>query len=336
MTDDKILLAHGAGGLKTQRLIKEIFLKYLGNIYLNQGLDAACLAEVRSRIAVTTDSYVIKPIIFPGGDIGKLAICGTVNDLAVMGAKPQYITLGLILEEGLSINELEKIIKSLSQTAKDAGVMVVAGDTKVVEKGAGDKMFINTAGIGILHHDHDFSPRRIEPGDKLVISGSVGNHGLAILAAREKLSFSPPLESDCTYLNLLIQKILDNKVQIKLMRDPTRGGLATTLNEIAEQSGLSIKIYEDKIPIDRQIRASSSLLGLDPLYMANEGKVLFVVNSKDADKLVELLKQDVLGRNGAQIGEVTNKSKASVLMETDLGTKRVLRLLDGDPLPRIC
>lgn len=336
MADERILLSHGAGGLKTQRLIRDIFQKNLGNAYLQQELDAALLKFSAHKIAFTTDSFVVNPIIFPGGDIGKLAVCGTVNDLAVMGAKPLYLTLGVIIEEGLPLTELDKLICSLGNTAREAGVQIVAGDTKVVEHGACDKIFINTAGIGFMKPNIDLRPQKMLPGDKIIISGPVGNHGIAILAARENLNFTPPLVSDCTYLNYLINGILNVSSSIKCMRDPTRGGLATTLNELAQQAGLGIKVSEETVPVDSRVKSTCSMLGLDPLYLANEGKVIIVVSPKDAELVLAEIRKHDIGKNANIIGEVTDAHPTTVVMETELGTLRVLRMLEGDPLPRIC
>ncbi|NLT96503.1 MAG: hydrogenase expression/formation protein HypE [Clostridia bacterium] len=336
MADERILLSHGAGGLKTRKLIREVFQKNLGNAYLQQELDAALIKFSTNKIALTTDSFVVSPIIFPGGDIGKLAVCGTVNDLAVMGAKPLYLTLGIIIEEGMPFEVLEKVVCSLGNTAREAGVQIVAGDTKVVEHGACDKIFINTSGIGFVPPNIDLRPSKMLPGDKIIVSGSVGNHGIAILAAREGLNFTPPLSSDCTYLNYLIDRVLNLSSGIKCMRDPTRGGLATTLNELAQQAGLGIKLYEEAVPIDPQVRRACSMLGLDPLYLANEGKVIIIVSAKDASRVLEEIRKFDIGKNANIIGEVTDAHPSKVVMETELGTLRVLRMLEGEPLPRIC
>lgn len=336
MAEDKILLAHGAGGLKTQRLIRQIFQKNLGNAYLQQELDAALIKISSHKVAFSTDSFVINPIFFPGGDIGKLAVCGTVNDLAVMGAKPLYLTLGLIIEEGLPIDVLDKIISSLGNTAREAGVHIVAGDTKVVEHGACDKIFINTSGIGLLAPGVDVRPQKMTPGDKIIVSGPIGNHGIAVLAAREKMDFSPQPQSDCTYLNYLIDGILGTGANVKCMRDPTRGGLATTLNELAQQAGAGIRIYEEQLPVEPQVRAACSILGLDPLYLANEGKVIIVAAAKDAEMVLAAVKKYQIGQKASIIGEVTDSHQSKVVMETELGTLRMLHMLEGEPLPRIC
>lgn len=336
MADERILLSHGAGGLKTQRLIREVFQKNIGNAYLQQELDAALIKFSNQKIAFTTDSYVVSPIFFPGGDIGKLAVCGTVNDLAVMGAKPLYLTLGLIIEEGLPVEELGRLMFSLGNTAREAGVQIVAGDTKVVEHGACDKIFINTSGIGFVPPNIDLRPQRMVPGDKIIVSGTMGDHGIAILAAREKLDIRPSLNSDCTYLNYLIDGILNTSTGVKCMRDPTRGGLATTLNELAEQANVGIKIYEDTLPVDSRVQGACAMLGLDPLYLANEGKVIVVVSAKDAQAVLEEIRKYSIGEKASIIGEVTDSHPSKVIMETELGTLRVLRMLEGDPLPRIC
>ncbi|MFZ7103627.1 MAG: hydrogenase expression/formation protein HypE [Peptococcaceae bacterium] len=336
MADDKILLAHGAGGLKTQQLIRHIFQKNIGNAYLQQELDAALIKFSPHKLAFTTDSFVINPIFFPGGDIGKLAICGTVNDLAVMGAKPLYLTLGLIIEEGLPMETLDKLMSSLGNAAREAGVQIVAGDTKVVEHGACDKIYINTSGIGIVSPNIDLRPQKILPGDKIIVTGSLGNHGIAVLAAREGMNFDPPLESDCTYLNYLTERILAVSGNVKCMRDPTRGGLATTLNELAQQAGLGIKIFEEVLPVDSRVKGACSMLGLDPLYLANEGKVIIVAAARDAQLLRDEIRKFALGKKASIIGEVTESHPSKVVMETELGTLRVLHMLEGDPLPRIC
>lgn len=336
MSDDKILLSHGAGGLKTQRLIRQIFQNHLGNAYLQQELDAAVIKFPAHKMAVSTDSFVVHPIFFPGGNIGKISVCGTVNDLAMMGAKPLYLTLGLIIEEGLPINVLEKIIESLGETAREAGVQIVAGDTKVVEHGACDKIYINTSGVGAIPPNVDLRPQKMSPGDKIIVSGPIGNHGMAILAAREGLDFSPQIESDCAYLNYLTEGILGTGANVKCMRDPTRGGVATTLNELASQAKLGMRLWEEKLPIDSEVKGASSMLGLDPLYLANEGKVLIVVSSKDADKVIKEANKYSIGKKASIIGEVTESHPSKVVMETELGTLRVLNMLEGDPLPRIC
>ncbi|WP_084053771.1 hydrogenase expression/formation protein HypE [Desulfonispora thiosulfatigenes] len=333
---DKILLNHGAGGLKTQRLIRQIFQKHIGNAYLQQELDAAVIKFSSHKMAVSTDSFVVHPIFFPGGNIGKMAVCGTVNDLAVMGAKPLYLTLGLIIEEGLPITILEQIIASIGETAREAGVLIVAGDTKVVEHGACDKIYINTTGIGAVPLNVDLRPQKISPGDKIIVSGSIGNHGMAILAAREGLDFSPPLESDCANLNYLTESVLAASVNVKCMRDPTRGGVATTLNELAYQANLGMKLWEEQLPIDSQVKGTSSMLGLDPLYLANEGKVLIIVSSKDAEKVLKEVQKSEIGKKASIIGEVTESHPTKLVMETELGTLRMLNMLEGDPLPRIC
>lgn len=336
MDEGKVLLSHGAGGLKTQRLVRQVFQRNLGNAYLQQELDAALIKFSSHKIAVSTDSFVISPIFFPGGDIGKLAVCGTINDLAVMGARPLYLTLGLIIEEGLPLDTLDRLMASLGQTAREAGVQIVAGDTKVVEHGACDQIFINTSGIGMVQPNQDLRPQRMVPGDKIIISGPIGNHGIAILAAREGLNFDPPLNSDCTYLNFLIEGILATGANIKCMRDPTRGGLATALNELAQQAGLGVKLLEEKLPVDSQVKGACSMLGLDPLYLANEGKVIIVASSKDAEPVLKEIRKYDIGQKASIIGEVTDAHPSKVIMETELGTLRVLHMLEGDPLPRIC
>ncbi|MCR4430246.1 MAG: hydrogenase expression/formation protein HypE [Tepidanaerobacteraceae bacterium] len=336
MNDEKILLSHGAGGLKTQRLIREIFHKHLGNPCLQQELDAALIEVSTHKLAFSTDSFVAKPIFFPGGDIGKLAVCGTVNDLAVMGAKPLYLTLGLIIEEGLPIKTLEHLAYSIGQTAIKAKVQIVAGDTKVVEHGACDKIYINTSGVGSVPPELDISPRRMAPGDKIIVSGPVGNHGMAVLAAREGLNFSPPPVSDCACLNDLVDGVISGGASVKCMRDPTRGGLATALAELAEQSGLGIRVFEKDVPVDPAVKAACFMLGLDPLYMANEGRIVFIVESTDARDALQEIQKHYAGRGACIIGEVVGEHAGKVVMETELGTLRFLHMLEADPLPRIC
>jgi hydrogenase expression/formation protein HypE len=330
----EVLLEHGAGGRKTAKLIEDICFSAYGNSNLIKGLDAALLQLPEKRIAMTTDSFVVNPIIFPGGDIGKLAVCGTVNDLAVMGAKPLYLTISLILEEGFSLDELRKVMDSAGEASRAAGVEIVAGDTKVVEKGAGDGIYINTSGIGI--QQYQLLPDRIKPGDHVIVSGSIANHGLAIMAARENLELNPPLQSDCTHLNHLTSLLLDSGAEIKCMRDPTRGGLGMVLNELALQSQTGVLIREEKIPIEASVRKVCSLLGLDPIYMANEGRLVIVTAAADAEPVVDLINEKLESTEAAVIGEITLSNPARVVMETSLGSLRIVPGLSGLQLPRIC
>ncbi|MBZ4654033.1 MAG: hypE [Peptococcaceae bacterium] len=334
MSQDRILMSHGAGGLKTYQLIKEIFHKHFANPILTRELDAGLFPGTPGRWAMTTDSFVVKPLFFPGGDIGKLSVCGTVNDLAVSGAKPLYLTSSFILEEGLPLIDLEKIVASMAHTAREAGVQIVAGDTKVVEKGSGDGVFITTTGLGLVPGEIDYSPQHIQPGDKVIISGPLGQHGLTIMAARGNLPVTSSLVSDCACLHELLNPL--HSPEIRCMRDPTRGGLATTLNELALQSGLGILLEEGAIPRDPAVEGLADLLGLDSLYLANEGKAVVIASPQAAPRVLAQLRNHPLGRQTSLIGEVTGEAAGQVLLQTDLGTKRVLRMPAGELLPRIC
>jgi hydrogenase expression/formation protein HypE len=335
--DDLILLGHGSGGALTNELIRDVFQGAFGNPILDDLLDAAVLEVGGGRIAFTTDSFVVDPIFFPGGDIGKIAVCGTVNDLAVSGARPLYLSAGFIIEEGLPVSDLRRIAASMRDAAQAAGVHIVTGDTKVVGRGSADKVFINTAGIGVIPEGKLLSPRSIEPGDLVLISGTMGDHGLTILAQREGLSFSTPVESDCTPLNRITAAILDAGGDgVRCMRDPTRGGLATTLNELALQSKRGILIQEEEIPLRREVVAACEMLGLDPLYLANEGKVIAVVAPEVADSVLAAMRALPEGEGSVAIGKVLPDEEGLVLLETELGATRILNMLEGEPLPRIC
>lgn len=332
-----ITLSHGNGGEETDRLINDIFFKYLDNRYLSQKNDGTNLGKINGQVIMTTDSFVINPIFFNGGNIGKISVCGTINDLAVMGAKPLYLSLALILEEGLEIEVLEKIIYSISEEAKKANVYIVCGDTKVVGKGQCDKIYINTTGIGVL--DECNKPKGInfiEVGDKIIISGTIGDHGCAILNERNEFIHKEYLKSDCQSLNFLISEVLSKVGGIKVMRDPTRGGLATTLNELVKQSNLSMEIYEENIPYKDEVKDFCSLLGLDPLYMANEGKVIFIVKNDVSEEILRLLKNTEIGKDSAIIGEVISDSEMNLYLTTSLGIKTILYPITGEELPRIC
>lgn len=314
-------------------LIKKLFVKELGNPLLNKLGDAA-IFKTGSRLAFTTDSFVVSPIFFPGGDIGKLSICGTVNDLCVSGARPRYLSCAVIVEEGFGYSDLEKIVLSVKMTCKKAGVDVITGDFKVVEKGAADKVFITTSGVGDLYQGVSLSIERIRPGDKVIISGTIGEHGAAVLLAREELKFKAKISSDCAPLNGLTAAILNKG--IKFMRDPTRGGLATTLNEIAIDSGYNIGIEESKIPIKESVRVLCEALGMDPLYMANEGKVVVIVAPESEGKVLSIMKKHPLGRKSVIIGEVKKERNKRVYLKTRIGGKRIVDMLSGEQLPRIC
>jgi len=332
-----ITLSHGSGGKKTHELIKNMFYKYFQNDILLQQNDASILHKLSGKIAVTTDSFVISPLFFKGGDIGKLSICGTVNDLAVSGAKPLYITVGFILEEGLELDVLEKVVISMAETARKANVYIVAGDTKVVERGKGDKIYINTTGIGIIENNMEvLGIQQTKQGDKVIISGTLGDHGMCILSEREELAFDISIKSDCNPLNELTRDILSVSKNVKIMRDPTRGGLATTLNEIAEQRDMSIMLYEKEIPVKEEVLGMCEMLGFDPLYVANEGKLVLIVSNEDADKVLNIVRKNPLGRDANIIGEVVNDNKGKVYLRTEIGGTRILNMYEEEILPRIC
>lgn len=329
---ERIMMAHGSGGRLSHELIQTLFQKYLGNPYLNQMNDATVLPGYE-HMAVTTDSFVVSPLFFRGGNIGKLAVCGTVNDLAVSGAMPKFLTLALILEEGFPMDELEQIIKSVAETASEAGVTIVCGDTKVVECGSADKLFINTTGIGYIT-DRLVGPAQIRPGDEILITGTVGDHGIAILSEREGLEFQTPVISDCASLNGLIDAFY--LTGVKCMRDPTRGGVATTLNELAQQARVSMVLKEENLPLSLGVEGACEMLGLDPLYLANEGKALVIVAAEVVEDVLQKMQAHPLGRKAARIGRVYEGKPGLVLLETLLGGKRIVGMLEGEHLPRIC
>jgi len=332
---DKVLLDYGSGGRASQRLINDLFFKHLGNEILARMDDGAVL-DLGGRLAMSTDSFVVDPIEFPGGDIGSLAVHGTVNDVAMMGAKPLYLTCGFILEEGLEMAVLERIVASMGRAARNAGVRVVAGDTKVVPHGAADKIFINTTGIGNLLVDPAPSGSRAALGDVVLVSGTMGDHGLTILSTREGLSFEAPVQSDSAALCGLVEKLLAAVPEVHVLRDPTRGGLATTLNEIAEQSQVGVELTEAAIPVDPAVAGGCAVLGLDPLYLANEGKFLCVLPEGRAEAALAVLRADPLGARAALVGRVTDEHPGKVALVTPLGGKRLLGMLEGEQLPRIC
>lgn len=330
-----ILLAHGSGGKLSHDLVQNDFLPLLSNPILNK-LDDSAVFEFSGHLAFTTDSYVVSPIFFPGGDIGKLAVCGTVNDLAMSGARPLYLSLSVIVEEGFPRDELEKILKSVQAAAEQAGVSIITGDTKVVNRGQADRLFINTSGIGIIADGIDISGSNARTGDKVILSGTIGDHGIAIMTQREGLKFEVPVGSDCAPLNELVAQMLEISADIHCLRDPTRGGLATTLNEFARQSRAGIVIQENKIPVTEGVRAACELLGFNPLYVANEGKLVAIVKPGDADKVLAQMKKNSYGREASIIGEVTGNHPGRVVMKTVLGPSRVIDMLSGELLPRIC
>ena len=332
---DRILLAHGSGGKLSHELIDKIFLAKLSNRFLEKMGDSAVL-QPAGRIAFTTDSYVVSPLFFPGGDIGRLAVCGTVNDLAMSGATPLFLSLALIIEEGFPISDMERIIDSIEKTAAEAGVQIVTGDTKVVNKGNADKLFINTSGIGVLTEGIDISGSRATTGDVIILSGGIGEHGITIMSRREGLKFSSPLQSDCAPLNGLVADMLEVCKDIHCMRDPTRGGLATTLNEFAAQSSAGIMLEEKAIVVSPPVLAMCELLGLDPLHVASEGRLVAVVPYTAADALLSKMRRHKYGAESTVIGRVVAEHPGTVVMKTRLGTSRIIRMLTGDLLPRIC
>jgi hydrogenase expression/formation protein HypE len=331
---DRIQLGHGSGGRMMHQLISDYFAPAFDLKTLN---DAAVIDDAfKGKVAVTTDSYVISPLFFPGGDIGVLSVCGTVNDLAVSGAMPLYLTAGFIIEEGFPLEDLGRILDSMKRTAAEAGVRVIAGDTKVVDRGKGDGVFINTAGFGIIGEGVDISPRNIMAGDKVLISGSIGNHGMSVMAERNGISFQPQILSDVAPLNGLVRVMLEKTKEIRVMRDPTRGGLATTLKEFAVGSGLCIVVEENAVEVRPGVRGACELLGLDPLYVANEGILVAVVRRDDAGPLVEEMRRTERGAGAAVIGEVRESPEQTVLLKTEIGGIRIVDMLSGDQLPRIC
>ena len=316
-------------------LIQDLLLKKLDNPILREMADSA-LINYKEKLAFTTDSFVVSPLEFPGGDIGKLAVCGTVNDLVMQGASPEYLSLALIIEEGLDYHALERIIDSISLSVKKARVSVVTGDLKVVEKGSCDKIFINTSGIGRIVYGRKMSIKNILPQDKIIITANIAQHGLAVLTKRKGLELGFEIKSDCAALNSLLIPILKKTDGIKFMRDPTRGGLATTLNEISTSCGFSIFIDEKTLPISTKVKAACELLGIDPLYIANEGNAVLVVAPKSAKQVLNLLKRHPLGKNAQVIGEVAKERRGQVILNNVIGTQRIVDMLTSDPLPRIC
>ncbi|UCF83805.1 MAG: hydrogenase expression/formation protein HypE [Desulfobacteraceae bacterium] len=333
---DKVLLAHGGGGELSYRLLKDLLLPTFDNPVLKELDDAARLSSKNKRLAFSTDSYVVKPLFFPGGDIGKLAVCGTINDLAMVGAEPLYMSVSLIIEEGFSLNTLKKVINSMEGVARKTGMQIVTGDTKVVERGSLDRLFINTAGIGSIDGDLDISGSNASVGDRIILSGTVGDHGIAVLSQREGFQFESNLLSDCAPLNNLVSRMTKASQNIHVLRDPTRGGLVTALNEIALQSGVEVVIEEKAIPVKDEVRAACEMLGLDPLHIACEGRLIAFVAREDAHSVLEVMRDDPLGKDAAIIGEVISRNKPQVLLETFIGARRIIFLPRGELLPRIC
>ncbi len=329
-------MSHGGGGRAMAQLIEELFLKHLDNPLLRQGNDQASFDVEAGRMVMSVDGHVISPLFFPGGDIGSLAVHGTVNDVAMSGAQPLHLTAGFIIEEGFPLADLERIVASMAGAATDAGVAVVAGDTKVVERGKGDGVFITTTGVGIVPAGLEISGDRATPGDAILVSGSLGDHGVAIMSSREHLSFETRIESDSAALHGLVADLVAAVDTIHCLRDPTRGGLATTLNEIAAQSGVGMRLREDDIPVKPAVNAACELLGLDPLYVANEGKLVCICPANEAERALDAMRGHPLGHDAAIVGEVVDDPDGFVQMQTGFGGSRVLDWLSGEQLPRIC
>jgi len=335
--NEQIVMGHGAGGRMSHQLIQKAFMSAFQNPALQAGDDAAMLqVPADMQLSVSTDAHVVLPLFFPGGDIGKLAVCGTVNDVAMLGAKPLYLTAGFILEEGLPINTLQQVIASMQSAAQEAGVQIVAGDTKVVQKGKADGLYITTAGVGIMPIGTNISGRLAQPGDVIILSGSIGDHGIAVLGARGELGFESTIQSDVAPLNHLIEAMMNASKNIHVLRDPTRGGLATTLNEIATQSNVGISLDEKTLPVHPEVASACEMLGFDPLYIANEGKLVAFVAKEDAGAVLKAMRSTRYGEDAVIIGEVTVEPKGRVLLKTAIGSTRVVDMLAGEMLPRIC
>ena len=335
---DRIVMGHGSGGIMSHELINRLFLPPFDNPILRAGDDSGVVDGVMgTRLAFSTDAHVVSPLFFPGGDIGKLAVCGTVNDIAMMGAAPAYLTASFILEEGLEISVLQKIIDSMQAAASEAGIQIVAGDTKVVQKGNADGLYITTSGIGQIPAKVDIGGAKAKPGDVIILSGTIGDHGIAVLAARGELGFEAEVQSDIAPLNHLVEEMLKvSPIGIHVLRDPTRGGLATTLNEIASQSQASLVIREETIPVRPAVAAACEMLGFDPLYVANEGKLVAIVESTVADQILTAMRRTRYGEGSVIIGEVQATPAGRVLMKTTIGSTRIVDKLSGEMLPRIC
>ncbi|MHB1000017.1 MAG: hydrogenase expression/formation protein HypE [Armatimonadota bacterium] len=339
MKDNVILLSHGAGGKKSAELTKSLFLKHFGNSVLDNLGDSAILANSGGKIAFTTDSFVVQPIFFPGGDIGKLAVCGTVNDLTAAGAKPAALSAAFMIEEGFDIDLLESIVQSMSRASEEAGVNIVAGDTKVVPRGSVDKIFITTSGFGYLPEDSEKiapGPDRAVPGDAVIVSGTIADHGIAVMACREGLRFASEFRSDCAPLFDMVRSVSEVVPDIHCLRDPTRGGLSAVLNELASQSGVCITVDESSIPVNDDVRAACEILGIDPLYVANEGKMVFIVPNEYAQTALSALRLHTYGKDAAVIGVVSDEPNGKVHLRTPMRTLRILDMPSGDLLPRIC
>ena len=334
---EQIVLGHGSGGKMTHDLIHRVFLPRFSNPIINSGDDAACISNLESsRLSISTDSHVVWPLFFPGGDIGRLAICGTVNDVAMLGADPKYITVGFILEEGLETSILEKVLNSMKQASEEACIKVITGDTKVVQKGKADGLYITTCGIGFIPDDINIGGSKAIPGDQIILSGPIGNHGIAVIEARGELGFSSGIQSDVAPLNHLVSAILKTSKNIHVLRDPTRGGLATTLVEIAQQSGVCIKVDESLIPVNSEVSIVCEILGYDPLFIANEGVMVVIAPKEDSDMILATMKKNRYGEEAVVIGEILPSPAKKVLLKTPIGTSRIIDMLTGEMLPRIC
>ena len=333
---DKIILAHGGGGVLTDKLIKDEVLSSLGNSLLNPLEDSAVFSVGKNKMAFTTDSFVVKPLFFPGGDIGRLAVCGTVNDLAVSGAVPLYLSLSFIIEEGFPFKDLRKILKSIGETAKEAEVSIVTGDTKVVEKGSVDGIFINTAGVGLIEYENHITLSGAKAGDKILVNGYIADHGISVMLERMDIDIELPVESDAQPLGKLVKDILSVSEHIHCLKDPTRGGLSGALNEIALSSSVGITLFEEALPVRREVKGACELLGFDPLSIANEGKLIVVCPGDEAEKVLEIMKNSSYGTKPSVIGEVGEKNPGKVILETPIGGRRIIEKPYGEDLPRIC
>ncbi len=336
MHQDRILLAHGSGGTMMRDLIQDVFVAEFGDDVLRRLDDAAALDVPPGRLALSTDTYVVSPIFFAGGDIGRLAICGTVNDVSTSGATPLYVSVGFVLEEGLQVKDLRRILESMRDSAAEAGVRIVTGDTKVVEKGHGDGVYINTTGVGVIPDGVDLSGSKCAAGDVVLLSGTLGDHGIAVISTREGLSFSTDIQTDAAPLNALVAAVLQAAPGVRCFRDPTRGGLASTLNELATASGVSIVVEEDAVPVHEQVRGACEMLGYDVLQVANEGKMVAVVPAEQAEAALGAMRSAPYGENAAIIGEVAADPAGKVYVHTSFGAKRIMDMLVGEQLPRIC
>jgi hydrogenase expression/formation protein HypE len=336
MKDDKVMLDHGAGGRMSHSLIADIMLPVFDNPVLSKLDDGAILDIDGMRIAFSTDTFTVDPIFFPGGNIGDLAVNGTVNDIAMCGANPLFLSVGMLIEDGFPMEELKRILRAMGNAADAAGVKIITGDTKVVPKGAADRIFINTSGLGLIPEGVEISCQRAIPGDRIILSGGIAEHGMTVLTRRAGMSFESSIVSDTAPLNHMVGRMLSASRDIHVLRDPTRGGVGTTLNEIAQSSRVGIVIYEDRIPLKPQVEALCELMGLDPLYIANEGKLVAIVGKDHVKEVLSAMKGDRCGREAAIIGEVVAEDPGSVLMKTKIGGTRIVDMLTGEPLPRIC